>query len=204
MKTILCMVALAVSVETEAKEEFYQYLDGVFSMEARFTQKSYDGEGGLLDSSEGLVRLAKPNKFKWIYETPLSQEIVSDGKKVWIFDRDLKQVTITDSIDTERNLLNLAFGGERVLGEYYNVRRVSRKEDEHNWFQITPKDSSVLFEVAYLRFSGEKFSGFELRTSVNRVLKVCFKNVETNMILDDEEFNLVLPEDVDVVEGFLN
>ena len=91
-----------------------------------------------------------------------------------------------------------------MLGEYYNVRRVSRKEDEYNWFQITPKDSSVLFEVAYLRFSGEKFSGFELRTSVNRVLKVCFKNVETNMILDDEEFNLVLPEDVDVVEGFLN
>ena len=204
MKAIICVLALVVSLETTGKEEFYHYLDGVFSMEARFTQNSYDGDGELLDSSEGLVRLAKPNKFKWIYTLPFSQEIVSDGEKVWILDRDLKQVTITNSISAERDLLNLAFRGERAFGEYYKVEPISRKGDAHNWFEITPKGSSSLFEVAYLRFSGGDFSGFELRTNVNRILKVFFNDIENNVILDDKEFELVLSEDVDVVEGFLN
>ena len=38
--------------------------------------------------------LARPDRFRWRYSEPYEQVIVSDGKAVWIYDADLKQVTV--------------------------------------------------------------------------------------------------------------
>ena len=46
----------------------------------------------MLEQSQGTVVLARPGKFRWDYLKPFEQQIVADGTKVWIYDKDLEQV----------------------------------------------------------------------------------------------------------------
>ena len=53
-----------------------------------FTQRVYDKKGAVIQNSSGLLYLSRPGKFRWVYMNPEPQEIVSDGKNVWIYDED--------------------------------------------------------------------------------------------------------------------
>ena len=44
--------------------------------------------------STGVMMFSRPGKFRWQIERPYSQLLVGDGEKVWIYDPDLRQVTV--------------------------------------------------------------------------------------------------------------
>ncbi len=66
------------------------------NLNSRFTQETRikDLEEKVLSS--GKVWFKKPGMMKWQYEEPWKDTIVSDGKKVWYFDSQEKQVTETE------------------------------------------------------------------------------------------------------------
>ena len=44
-------------------------------------------------TSSGSFQILRPGLFKWEYNKPYQQTIVGDGKTIWLYDVDLKQVT---------------------------------------------------------------------------------------------------------------
>lgn len=40
------------------------------------------------------MMLSRPGKFVWRIEKPYKQQLVGDGEKVWMYDPDLRQVTV--------------------------------------------------------------------------------------------------------------
>ncbi len=42
------------------------------------------------------MQLKRPNKFRWDYNKPYEQQIISDGKQVWLYDTELAQVTVRE------------------------------------------------------------------------------------------------------------
>ncbi len=44
-------------------------------------------------TSTGQFSFARPNRFRFDYETPYAQSIVADGKTLWFYDPDLQQAT---------------------------------------------------------------------------------------------------------------
>jgi outer membrane lipoprotein carrier protein len=44
--------------------------------------------------SAGIFALQRPGKFRWSYESPYKQLLVSDGTKLWSYDPDLNQVAV--------------------------------------------------------------------------------------------------------------
>ncbi len=70
------------------------------TLSGRFTQEVRDKHGRVSRQSAGSFVLARPGKFRFNYEKPYKQLIVSDGQNVTIFDEDLNQVTIRKLGDT--------------------------------------------------------------------------------------------------------
>ena len=52
------------------------------------------GKSGNKQTSSGTMAFARPGKFRWSYEQPYQQLLVSDGARLWSYDKDLEQVTI--------------------------------------------------------------------------------------------------------------
>lgn len=51
-------------------------------------------DGKPRSSAEGEFAFLRPGRFRWVYRKPFSQTIVCDGKKLWLYDEELMQVTV--------------------------------------------------------------------------------------------------------------
>ncbi len=79
---------------------FLSYTRDLQSLAGTFTQEVRDKSGRVSRQSSGSFAIARPGKFRFIYEKPYKQTIVSDGTTVWLYDEDLNQVTIRKLGDT--------------------------------------------------------------------------------------------------------
>ncbi|HTE41066.1 MAG TPA: outer membrane lipoprotein chaperone LolA, partial [Steroidobacteraceae bacterium] len=76
---------------TNKLDEFLQSLQ---TLQADFRQLLRDGQGRLIEESQGTLAIQRPDRFRWDYREPHEQVIVADGKKLWLYDVDLEQVTV--------------------------------------------------------------------------------------------------------------
>ncbi|MBL8309806.1 MAG: outer membrane lipoprotein chaperone LolA [Burkholderiales bacterium] len=77
-----------------AVADFRAYTRDLQSLAGKFTQEVRDKNGRVSRQSSGSFIIARPGKFRFVYERPYQQTIVSDGATVWLHDQDLNQVTI--------------------------------------------------------------------------------------------------------------
>src|SRR5262245_25886114 len=64
------------------------------SIQGHFNQRIYNSRGQIKQSSQGSMAIARPGKFRWEITSPVRQTFVTDGRNVWIYDKDLAQVTV--------------------------------------------------------------------------------------------------------------
>src|SRR5690606_37591265 len=83
----------ALGARSDAFESLQRFFDQVDSYTARFEQVVFDEVGEPIQESRGRLWIERPNKFRWNYETPYEQQILSDGERLWVYDKDLQQVT---------------------------------------------------------------------------------------------------------------
>jgi outer membrane lipoprotein carrier protein len=83
------------SAQTSGKavEFLRRFVRETRSLEADFTQTTRQGARPPQQAT-GHLALQKPGRFRWEVMLPARQLIVGDGKKVWLFDEDLNQVTV--------------------------------------------------------------------------------------------------------------
>src|SRR5215470_9653741 len=75
-------------------ERFSEFITGTRTARGEFEQRIFDANSKLLQASRGVLAFSRPGRFRWTYVKPYAQLIVGDGSKVWIYDEDLKQVTV--------------------------------------------------------------------------------------------------------------
>src|SRR5690606_25502209 len=86
-----------------AREELSRFTAGLQGLEGRFTQQVSDPNGRITETSSGTVAVSAPRLFRWQYVKPFEQLIVADGRKLWIYEPDLEQVTVRAQGEEERN-----------------------------------------------------------------------------------------------------
>ncbi|TAG49477.1 MAG: outer membrane lipoprotein carrier protein LolA [Betaproteobacteria bacterium] len=92
---LIGLIALpALAQPANSLTEFRAFTKDLSSLSGTFTQEVRDKNGRVSRASSGSFSIARPGKFRFIYEKPYKQTIVSDGVTVWLHDEDLNQVTI--------------------------------------------------------------------------------------------------------------
>ncbi len=194
----LLVSSSALADGVSALKEFYRNTN---SMRATFHQEVKDGQGKLVQEVEGKMQLDRPNKFRWDYNKPYEQQIISDGKEVFLLDTELEQVTIR-TLNQAIGLSPAALlaGGEGVEKNFVlkNVKRVER-EANVEWVQATPKQEDGGFERIFIGFKDGELRYMEMVDSFKHQTFIAFKKIERNPTLATETFLFKVPEGVDVV-----
>lgn len=92
--------AIYAQAPANAVTDFRAYTRDLIALSGGFTQEVRDKNGRVSRQSMGTFTIARPGKFRFAYEKPYKQTIVSDGATVWLYDEDLNQVTIKKLGDT--------------------------------------------------------------------------------------------------------
>lgn len=95
MAGALAFAATAMAGQDEDIARVEQYLSGINTIVADFSQVSTDGS-----LSKGKFFLKRPGKMRWQYSPPTPILIVSDGKAVTYYDAQLDQVSYIGVDDT--------------------------------------------------------------------------------------------------------
>ncbi len=100
---VLATMVLAGPAAAGARDDLNAFTKGLKGLEGQFTQQVFDGQGKLKETSTGTLAVSAPRLFRWEYVKPYPQLIVADGKKVWVYDPDLQQVSVRPQGAEEQN-----------------------------------------------------------------------------------------------------
>lgn len=211
MKTIISVIFLMVTMasanaaaEPEKLSVGEQYLEDFLantkSFEAIFQQTLRTHKGEVLQQTEGVFYLSRPGKFRWNYKTPYEQEIVSDGKRIWIYDVDLEQVTVQKQNENLPTTPMALLEDSSKLHQSFDVVPLDEHDGVYRLKLLTKTNESDFAEIIVgLDAQGLRF--MQLHDQFEQVTDIVFSDNVTNTKLAKEIFEFIPPEGVDVFGG---
>ena len=176
------------------------YVSRVSSLSAGFHQQLLDEQKNLIQESRGTLKIMRPGRFRWDYEDPYVQVVVSDGEKLWLYDEDLAQASVRSLAGSLADTPAMLLSGEGDIAGSYNVERVYSQDDE-TWLVLTPKKQDTDFNGVSLGFSGEQLRYMELTDNLDQITRIEFLDIRANLPFDASVFAFEVPEGVDVIGG---
>ncbi|WFP50885.1 outer membrane lipoprotein chaperone LolA [Methylomonas sp. EFPC3] len=176
------------------------FLAASASLAADFKQVSFDKSGRPAQSSSGKFYLSRPGKFRWNYQKPFEQEIVSNNGKVWFYDADLEQVTVKQLDDSLGSTPALLLTGQVDIEEKF-VLQEQGQDEGMNWVKLSPKNEESGFKYILIGMNGNQLGGMELSDNFGQLTRIYFSNIQLNQKLDDSLFNFKPPKGADVFEN---
>jgi len=190
---LLPLIGLADGISSLTK--FYQDTQ---AMQADFYQVVTDKKGNKIQEVYGHMQLQRPNKFRWDYDRPFEQQIISDGKQVWLYDTELAQVTVralSNALGTSPAAL---LAGERGIESSFKLVNAYRK-DKLDWVSSQPKDGEAGFSKISLGFKDDSLQAMDLLDSFGHQTRIVFSQVKVNPKMDPRAFVFKVPKGIDVV-----
>src|SRR2546425_6822100 len=193
------LLALMPSVVPAASlQRLSEFINGTLTARGEFEQKIFDRDRKLLQESRGTLAFSRPGKFRWSYVKPYAQLIVGDGSKVWIYDEDLKQVTVR-KLDQALGSTPAALlaGNNEVMLAF----RLSDKgaRDGLEWLEALPRDKEGNFEKIRMGFRAAGRPIMELVDGFGQTTVLRFESLEHNPKLDPGLFRFSPPRGADVI-----
>jgi outer membrane lipoprotein carrier protein len=163
-----------------------------------FEQRILNRDRKVVQQSSGALAFQRPGKFRWSYAKPYEQLIVGDGARVWIYDRELNQVTVR-KLDQALGATPAALlaGSNDALNAF--VLRDDGTRDGLEWVEAKPRDKESTFEVIRMGFSAQGLERMELTDSFGQTTLLRFAGLQSNPKLDAALFNFTPPQGADVV-----
>jgi outer membrane lipoprotein carrier protein len=144
---------------------------------------------------------ARPGKFIWIYQKPYEQVLQADGDKLFLYDKDLNQVTIRDlgnSLGSSPAAILFGVSGTAELDKNFTLKEAGQKQGME-WLDAIPKAKDSQFEHIGVGMKDGLPYALELRDSFGQVSLVTLKNMERNPALKPDQFKFVVPAGADVL-----
>jgi len=214
MRAVLVLVACLaldapVAAAAETLDDVVRSLETVYArmmdLRADFSQQAFNKSLDQTIPARGTVYLKRGGKLRWEYTEPTPQQIVSDGKKLWVYTPALNQVNVGDAPAALAGPAGSFLAGLGRLREQFSVRFLNPavpRDAEGNWLlDLTPK--RPLPTLARLILAVEP-RGFEVRKAVvydqfENTVTMRFTRVAVNSGLPDTTFTFVPPAGVATV-----
>jgi len=185
---------------------------GRVAMYANVVLKTYYGQQPP-QVVKGNIIIKKNEKFKIHYIEPTEQFLISNGKVIWIYTPELKQVIKQNAEDSQMGT-NFYIELESSIEYYVNQSKTYISEDEKSYMLIMyPKDKkAVNFDKMVVKINKEKivpeYMGMLYQGVVTRVFFYNVRNYTAQQVtnikeLNDSSFEFVVPEGVEEIDASL-
>ncbi|MBF0339802.1 MAG: outer membrane lipoprotein chaperone LolA [Magnetococcales bacterium] len=177
------------------------FMDRLRSVEAEFEQRLLDADAPEPKESRGQFSASRPGKFRWDYTAPYKQVIVSDGKMVWFYEPDLKQVTRSSAGRLEKTPAGFLTSGKK-LEEIFTWEVTPGPGENQPTVMLRPLQEGSLHWIAItLHPQKEEITDFLVEDSLKHRSRIRFLNWRANPDLPAERFRFEVPKGVDLIEN---
>jgi outer membrane lipoprotein carrier protein len=175
-----------------------RFLDGLQGLQAQFHQTLTDSKGLVTNQSAGTLVIRRPNRFRWDYREPNEQLIVADGTRIWLYDKDLEQVTVRRVDESLSATPAMLLSGEGTLADNFKATQ-AQQEGDIQWVRLEPKRNDTDFKWVRLGFAGEALKFMQLADKLGQTTTLEFSKFERNPPLDPSQFVFDVPPGADVI-----
>ena len=202
MKFLLVMVGFLVStvsvVHASSVDSLRTFVRESQTVRAQFSQTVLDRNGRNTSQASGVMAFSRPGKFRWTYDKPYEQVIVGDGVKLWIYDKDLNQVSVRKLDEALGSSPAALLAGNNEIERFFTLKDVGSR-DGLDWLEASPKSSDTMFAAVRMGFSGNTLKQMELKDSFGQTTIIRFDKLERNPKLPSNQFKFAPPKGADVI-----
>ncbi|MEO7241369.1 MAG: outer membrane lipoprotein chaperone LolA [Variovorax sp.] len=186
-------------------ESLEAFVKSASSGRAEFTQTvtapSRDGQAGRVKTSTGSFVFQRPGKFRFDYRKPFEQQIVADGRNLWLYDVDLNQVTQraqAQALGSTPAVIIAAAPDLRALEADFKLEAEAAR-DGLDWVKATPKEKDGQLQSVEVGFKGNQLAALEILDNFGQRSVLRFSEFQTNPSLAADTFDFKPPAGADVI-----
>jgi outer membrane lipoprotein carrier protein len=196
---LLAAVPAVAAVEADSLVRVESWLKSVHTLSADFVQVVRNRDGQISSRVTGTLSLSRPDRFRWDYRDPYVQVIVADGRKLWLYDADLEQVTVRPLESGLGSTPAMLLSGTGSVGESFSAGPVER-DGEWTWCRLVPRQHGSDFESVSLGFNDRGgLVAMQLLDKLGQSTELSFSDVVLNQKLDPALFQFTPPKGADVI-----
>jgi len=190
--------SLVAPVHADGIDRLRAFIAGAKTAEADFSQTVADKAGRVTQRASGHMAFARPGRFRWDYHAPYAQTIVGDGKKLWLYDPDLEQVTVKTLGDAIAATPAALLAGDDAIERYFALT-TGPNVDGLEWLTAVPKQQDNTFERVRMGFRGDTLTVMQLTDHFGQTTTLTLKELKRNPAITASTFHFVPPAGVDLI-----
>jgi outer membrane lipoprotein carrier protein len=165
------------------------YLSGLDSLRADFEQFTFNAERTQMLESRGTFYLERPGRFRWEYDSPNRQVIIADGKRVYLHDLELKQVSHQSQSKALAGTPALLLADGGPIEKHFEASSLP-STDGRDWVELIPKapDTDVL--RIELGFGKDRLESLIMEDSFGQTTRLNFSSEQRNTRLSPDLFKI--------------
>ena len=188
----------AIAAKKGSNDSLHRFFNQVQSYSARFNQVVLDEALNTIQESSGTLWIERPNKFRWDYDLPFKQQIVADGKRIWVYDQELQQVTVRPLTGGLGDTPAMLLAGKGRLADNFEVKSLG-VQGGLEMMQLKPKRRDGGFEDIRIGFEKGKIRILEMVDGFGNTTRVTLRDGRENAKIDMAKFSFKAPKGVDVI-----
>jgi outer membrane lipoprotein carrier protein len=182
-----------------------KYLDNLKTLRTSFLQTLADAQGHEIDRATGTLIVARPGKFSWDIHPQTGdankgagQLMVSDGRNLWFFDRDLEQVTVKPVDAALSATPAMLLSGTVDVRKNFNVTSAGQREGL-DWVLVEPHGVDADFKDALFGFANGDLKRMILEDKLGQTATIMFDHIERNVAVSPQDTTFTPPKGADVI-----
>lgn len=195
---MIILGSFAQAQEPNARAQLERFSEGLQSLHARFDQRVIGSDGSVQDGSSGEVWLQRPGLFRWEYGGEFPEQVIADGKNIWIYDEVLEQVTVKNQTEAAVNSPLTLLTDLGQLDSQFEVREVGQA-DELQLIELRSRSAESEFERILLGMTNDILQMMVMEDAFGLRTEIRFDQVKRNPELDPLLFTFDPPESADVI-----
>jgi outer membrane lipoprotein carrier protein len=209
LTALLAVLAAAGVADAQSLDEVIRGLEAAYGrmtdLRAEFSQSSFNKSLNQTIAAQGVVSLKRGGKLRWEYSEPTKQEIVSDGKTLWVYTPSLNQVNTGPAPEALAGPAGSFLAGLGKVREHFTVRFLNpaqpRDGDGNVVLDLVPKQPLPTLSRLILSLEPKEWA---VRKAVvydqfENTVSMRFTKVVMNGGLPDRLFTFVPPPNAAVV-----
>ena len=210
----------AASAAPQAPTPLDRYLEHLKTLRVTFLQTVADAHGAEIGRSSGTLTVERPGKFRWeirpnAADAPAGssqgaaasqgdasnggQVMVSDGRNLWYYDRDLEQVTVRPVTAALSATPAMLLSGTVDVHQHFTESSAGMREGL-DWVYVEPRSTEADFKSALFGFDRKgTLQRMILEDKLGQVVTIIFQNVALNVSVPPKELTFTPPPGADVI-----
>jgi outer membrane lipoprotein carrier protein len=190
--------------QASALEQFKSFVSSTKTARGEFSQRvvSTNGtavSGAKAKQSSGTFIFSRPGQFIWNYQKPYEQVLQSDGTDLFIYDKDLNQVTRKKLGNSLGSSPAAVLFGSNDLEKNFTLKEDGSK-DGLEWLVATPKEKETTFDHIRIGLKNGEPVAMDLIDSFGQTSSLTFTKFERNPAVSADQFKFVVPKGADVLQ----